>query len=520
MTKKWIIILIIAISLAMIGLITIQSFWIKQAYELKEMHFGQLVNNSIISVSRHMQEKEIANDLLNFADSSDIDIDSPKKQKRAPKVFIDTFAQVPENPQKRESRNYIDEDAFTKDEALWITEQRYQYSFNQQGNKTFEENLQIRQKILNQINSDQGHKKRFVDKVLKKLNKANQNIEQRIRKEDLFRTISGELSDAGIYLPYEYGVVDIQNNILLKSKNFEFNNHYKYYSGRLFPDDLISKPYYLVVYFPAQKNYILRMIGYMGTSSILLTLFIIVVFGVTIFVIIRQKRLSEIRSDFVNNMTHELKTPISTISLASQMLNDNTIPIESKNLTNLAGVISDETKRLSIQVEKVLQMAVFDKGKISLKIRQLDIHELVNNVVKNFIIQVRNRNGQIVKNLDAEFSTANVDEVHFSNVLLNLLDNAIKYSKGQPYIEVSTFNRKSYIVIRVKDNGIGISKANQKRIFERFFRVSTGNIHNVKGFGLGLSYVKKIVEEIGGKISLESEINVGTKFDIWIPVIK
>jgi signal transduction histidine kinase len=262
------------------------------------------------------------------------------------------------------------------------------------------------------------------------------------------------------------------------------------------------------------------MIGYMGSSSILLTLFIIIIFGVTIFVIIRQKRISEIRNDFVNNMTHELKTPISTISLASQMLSDKSIPIESKNLTNLAGVISDETKRLSYQVEKVLQMAVFDKGKISLKIRQLDIHELVNNVVKNFIIQVRNRNGQITKNLDAEFSIANIDEVHFSNVLFNLLDNAIKYSKGQPVIEVSTFNKKKGIVIQVKDNGIGISKANQKKIFERFFRVSTGNIHNVKGFGLGLSYVKKIVEEMGGKISLESEINVGTKFDVWLSVIK
>jgi two-component system, OmpR family, phosphate regulon sensor histidine kinase PhoR len=258
----------------------------------------------------------------------------------------------------------------------------------------------------------------------------------------------------------------------------------------------------------------------MGTSSLLLTLFILAIFIITVVVIIKQKRLSEIRNDFVNNMTHELKTPIATISLASQMLNDKSIPIESKNLNSLAGVISDETKRLSIQVEKVLQMAVFDKGKISLKIRRLEIHELINNVVKNFILQVRNRNGQITKNLDAEYTMVNVDEVHFSNILLNLLDNAIKYSKGQPQITVSTFNKKSGIIIEVQDNGIGISKANQKRIFEKFYRVSTGNIHNVKGFGLGLSYVKKIVEEHGGKISLHSEVNVGTTFEIWIPVIK
>lgn len=517
MTKKWIIILIIGISLAMIGLIVIQTRWIKQAFELKEIHFGQLVNNSIISISRHMQEKEIANDVLGAVEFSDIQPSDKTKEKKPSKILVDTIAQVPDQNSGIYSK---DDEPFTKDEALWITEQRFQFSYNQQEGSTFEENLQVRQKILNQIDNDQGNKKRFVDKVIKKLNRANQNIEQRIRKEDLFRTISGELANAGIYLPYEYGVVDAQKNVLIKSKDFEFDNNYKIYTGRLFPDDLISKPYYLVVYFPQQKDYILRMIGYMGTSSVLLTLFIILIFGFTIFVIIRQKRLSEIRNDFVNNMTHELKTPISTISLASQMLNDKSIPIESKNLNNLAGVIADETKRLSYQVEKVLQMAVFDKGKMSLKIRQLDIHELVNNVVKNFIIQVRNRNGQIVKNLDAEYTIANVDEIHFSNVLLNLLDNAIKYSKGQPQIEVSTFNKKNGVIIRVKDNGIGISKANQKRIFERFFRVSTGNIHNVKGFGLGLSYVKKIVEEMGGKISLESEINVGTRFDIWIPVIK
>jgi signal transduction histidine kinase len=514
MTKKWIIILVIAISLAMVGLIFIQSSWIKQAYRLKEMHFGQLVNNSIINVTKRMQEKELAADVLNSIDLSDIS--GSKFQQNPSKVLVDTIAQVPQN--SKESSVFNNEDDLTEAEKIWLEEQQYLNS--EKGPDPLRENFEIRQKILNQINSDPKSRKQFVDKILKKLSRSNQKVEQRLRQEDLFRSISGELANAGIYLPYEYGVVDAQKNILIKSQDFNFDNDYKYYSARLFPEDLISKPYYLIVYFPEQQNYILRLISYMATSSIFLTLFVIIVFGVTIYVIIKQKRLSEIRNDFVNNMTHELKTPISTISLASQMLSDKSIPNESKNITNLAGVISDETKRLSFQVEKVLQMAVFDKGRINLKIRQLDAHEIIANVIRNFIIQVRNRNGQLIKNLDAEFTMINVDEVHFSNVLLNLLDNAIKYSKGQPVIEVSTFNKKNGILIRVKDNGIGISKANQKRIFEKFFRVSTGNVHNVKGFGLGLNYVKKIVEELGGKISLESEINVGTKFDIWIPVIK
>jgi two-component system, OmpR family, phosphate regulon sensor histidine kinase PhoR len=525
MTKKWIIILVIAIGLAMLALIGIQSFWIKQAFDLKEMHFGQLVNNSIISVSKQLQEKEIARVVLNsveLADDTHQTFKIPNTKGNDLKITYDTTNKGYNSKTDSVLRFYEEQDEKIRQysEALLMNEQSFLFSSNQTAPTVYEENLKLRQKMLNEIEQDQGHRKRFVDKVMRKLITPNQQIEKRIRKEDLFHTISGELANAGIFLPCEYAVVDAQKNTLLKSGGFEFNNSNKYYSSRLFSEDLVSKPYYLVVYFPSQKDFILRSIGYMGTSSILLTLFILVIFIITIVVIVKQKRLSEIRNDFVNNMTHELKTPIATISLASQMLNDKSIPIESKNLSSLAGVITDETKRLSTQVEKVLQMAVFDKGKISLKIRRLEIHELINNVVKNFIIQVRNRNGQITKNLDAEFTMVNVDEVHFSNILLNLLDNAIKYSKDQPQITVSTYNKKSGITIVVQDNGIGISKANQKRIFEKFYRVSTGNIHNVKGFGLGLSYVKKIVEELGGKISLNSEVNVGTTFEIWIPVIK
>jgi len=523
MTKKWIIVLIFAIGLAMIGLITAQLFWIKQAFELKEMHFGQLVNNSLISVSKQLQEREIAKDVLNAVELSDVATPKvPKNKLYSPKSseIIDSSAFISGYSSEINAHMNVDTNEIHFTQELVISEQGYIFSSNQTDPFKYEESLKIRQKILNDIENDQGHRKKFVDKVMRKLSKSNQNIGARIKNVELFHAISGELANAGIFLPCEYAVVDDQKHALLKSKNFEFTQNNKYYSSRLFPDDYISKSFYLVLYFPSQKDFILRTIGYMGTSSIILTFFILLIFGFTVFVIIRQKRISEIRNDFVSNMTHELKTPISTISLASQMLNDKSIPIESKNLTNLAGVISDETKRLSIQVEKVLQMAVFERGKIVLKIRQLDIHELITNVVKNFIIQVRNRNGQIVKNLDAEFSLVNVDEVHFSNVLLNLCDNAIKYSKGQPLITISTRNKKNWIIITVEDNGIGISKANQKRIFEKFYRVSIGNIHNVKGFGLGLSYVKKLVEEHGGKITLQSEMNVGTTFEIWIPVIK
>jgi signal transduction histidine kinase len=332
--------------------------------------------------------------------------------------------------------------------------------------------------------------------------------------------IRNELDHNGIFLPFEFAVLDNKRDIVMQSEAFNTKTKAKLFGGRLSPNDLMSSPNILTLYFPTQKNYLIKSLGFMGISSVLLTFVILITFGFTIYIILRQKKVSEIRNDFVNNMTHELKTPISTISLASQMLNDNSIPNAMKNIEHLSRVINDESKRLGYQVEKVLQAAIFEKGRINLKLRRLDIHELINNVVKNFIIQVKNREGQIIKNLDAEYSIVNIDEIHFANILLNLLDNAIKYSKGQPHITVSTLNKKGGMIIIVEDKGIGISKDNQKRIFEKFYRVPTGNVHDVKGFGLGLSYVKKIVEEHNGKISLESELNIGTKFEIQIPVAK
>ena len=288
---------------------------------------------------------------------------------------------------------------------------------------------------------------------------------------------------------------------------------------KLFPHDLSPhKAYYLSLYFPSERRYLFESIGFMAVTSTILTLIIICTFWVTVYIILRQKKMSEIRNDFVNNMTHELKTPISTISLASQMLSDKEIPIANKNLDHLASVIADESKRLSYQVEKVLQMSIFEKGKMNLRLKEIDANELITIVVRNSIIQIKNKNGTIVKNLDAEVATIMADEVHFTNVLFNLLDNGIKYSKGSPDITISTSNRDRNLVISIADKGIGIAKEHQLRIFEQFFRVPTGNVHNVKGFGLGLSYVKKIIEAHNGKIYLESELNKGSTFYIFIPI--
>jgi two-component system phosphate regulon sensor histidine kinase PhoR len=235
-------------------------------------------------------------------------------------------------------------------------------------------------------------------------------------------------------------------------------------------------------------------------------------------IVFRQKRLSEIRNDFVSNMTHELKTPISTISLASQMLADKSIPAGIKNMEQISKIISEECRRLGNQVEKVLQTAVFDKGKLRLRMNEVDMHEIISGVMENFSIQIKNRNGKIFTSLHAENFILQADQVHITNVLSNLLDNAIKYCNLSPEIRIGTENKGDFLLISVTDNGIGISKADQKRVFEKFYRVPTGNVHTVKGFGLGLSYVKMIMEEHHGYVEVESELYKGSTFKLYLPL--
>jgi two-component system, OmpR family, phosphate regulon sensor histidine kinase PhoR len=513
MKKKKITLLIGLIGIAVLGLITIQGIWLKNAYQLKEEQFRQYVNNSITNVTKDLQysssfyrnpdsNTKLKRDSIdgkqsgNSSSANDSD-DSNKKQ-------IVNINPNHENINIQSHVQIIAESGLMFDSVSYQQDYYAEYSDQQPVQHKTEGYLS---------NSYRNNNGEWMDG-------QNFNLRERITPEQLRFKISDQLTKNSVNLNFEYAVLDERRNIIMHSDSFkrETDNH-------LFAGLIGSNPYtngqnILVLYFPKEKNYLRHSLGFMSTSAIILTFVILFAFGYTLFYIYNQKKVSEIRNDFVNNMTHELKTPISTISLASQMLHDPSIPIASKNIEHLSKVILDESKRLSFQVERVLQTAIFERGKIHLKIRQLDIHELINNVVRNFIIQVKNRNGQIVKNLDAQYSLVNVDEVHIANVLLNLLDNAIKYCHVQPNISVSTFNKKGGIVIQVQDNGIGIKKEDQKRIFQKFYRVPTGNVHDVKGFGLGLSYVKIIVEEHNGKISIESEPNVGTKFEIFIPVVK
>ena len=275
------------------------------------------------------------------------------------------------------------------------------------------------------------------------------------------------------------------------------------------------------IHFPDINGYIFSSIRFM-IPSVVFTFVLLVTFVFTIVVIFRQKRYTEIKNDFINNMTHELKTPIASISLAAQMLNDESVTKSPTMMKHLGGVINDESKRLRFLVEKVLQMSMFDRKKAVFKKKEIDLNELVENTANSFALRVEHTGGKIFTDIEAIDSTIYVDEMHFQNVVFNLMDNAVKYRNPDKPLDIymKTWNDDERLYLSIRDTGIGIKKDNLKKVFDKFYRVHTGNQHDVKGFGLGLAYVKKIVDLHKGEIHVESEYGKGTRFIISLPVIK
>ena len=348
-------------------------------------------------------------------------------------------------------------------------------------------------------------------------------IDERVDFEALNGYLSAELAGNGLELPYIFMVVNKDGRTIYQNAMFEKPpKAADFVTQVLFPGDPSSRRNYLKIYFPTKKDYISSSITFL-TPSILFSIMLLLTFTFTIYTIFRQKKLSEMKNDFVNNMTHELKTPVSTISLAAQMLKDTKIIKNTDVYNHISGVINDETKRLGFLVEKVLQISLFERQKATLKLKEVDANDLLVSIVNTFALKVAKFGGAIDIELDAEASSIYADEMHITNVLFNLLDNALKYRRKDVELQLMarTKNDNNKLYISIEDNGIGIKKEHLKKIFDRFYRVPTGNIHDVKGFGLGLAYVRKIIEDHGGAIRAEQQEKfTGTKFIITLPLIK
>ena len=322
-------------------------------------------------------------------------------------------------------------------------------------------------------------------------------------------------------LQYHYKVIDSDGREVYRCSDYSDEGSENSYSQPLFLNDPPARMSVMKVHFPGRRDYIFSSVSFM-IPSMIFTFVLLITFIFTIYIIFRQKKLTEMKNDFINNMTHEFKTPISTISLAAQMLNDPAVGKSPAMFKHISNVINDETKRLRFQVEKVLQMSMFDRQKATLKMKELDVNELIKGVVNTFALKVERYNGKIDTELAAESPFVFADEMHITNVIFNLMDNAVKYKRPDVdlHLLVKTWNESGKLMIEVQDNGIGIKKEDLKKVFDKFYRVHTGNLHDVKGFGLGLAYVRKIIHDHKGTIRAESELNVGTRFIIALPLLK
>ncbi len=511
MKRKTIFLLAAFFLLAFSGLILIQLYWIRNAINITDQQFRYQVNKALESVVLNLEENELVKKILEEVGTSKNDsitavISANSSLARKLQGF---------QPNTELLNKY---GLTTRDRQIIVNKpgQKIIISAEEMPFHPIEDSPEI-----TQTNSEAGVPGRVtnriisVENIMEGLFKQPPEIGDRIDLGDINIQLRDAFNNVGIKLRYEFAIRSGRAGIVRKTQGYVDAPGKNRFMRQLFPNDPFPGQNQLVVYFLQEKQYKFEKIGSLGFLSLLFTAFLLVLSAGTFIVIFRQKKLSEIRNDFINNMTHELKTPISTISLAAQMLTDKSIPQEKKDIDSLAKVVADESQRLKYHVERVLQTAIFEKEK--LKFTETDIHEVINKVIDAFSLQVSSNKGYINKSFQAVNSTTFVDEVHFQNALANIIDNAVKYSRGKPEITVSTRNYNNGLLITIEDHGIGIGRENLRRIFDKFYRVPTGNIHTVKGFGLGLSYVKKVIDDHNGKIKVESQVGKGTKFAVYIP---
>ena len=512
MSYRFIRILIIIISCVLIGLIYVQFLWINNALKIQEEHFDQMARlavGQVVSILEKNENKALAERL-------ELDNVPPQLKGNENKYFLGKDNFPDNNNSKLEISFDVSMEGSHIDTKISYQSDTVFFSSNDR----LHLNPYPRDPVYRVFSNFQRQLReqydKNIDRIMKDVFVREQSIIERVDLRTLEDLLKKEFEEREITHPYEFGIYDHNGTLVGSSINFNRASASTLYRRQLFPQDLFMKPNYLFVYFPKKPNFIIQSIGMVFPTVMFTTLMILTSF-ITISVIIRQKKLHEIKNDFINNMTHEFKTPISTISLATQMLTDTKISKTPATIKHVSGIIQDESKRLSFQVEKILQMAIFDREKTVMILKEININDLILRTTNSFRLKIESKNGKIIEKLEAENPKAFIDEVHFTNVIFNLLDNALKYKKQTPIVEIETYNNNKGIIIAIKDNGLGIAKDHLKRIFEKFFRVPTGNLHNVKGFGLGLTYVKKIVEDHGGKINVESELNIGTKFEIFLP---
>ena len=506
MKKKTIWTIATIMGLSFLALLFLQIKYIDEMVRMKKEQFDESVNRSLYQASRNLE----LNETLRFLEK---DVNAANRKAHNDALDADSASVgsiLPDNDTNSFENQMRRNDPASMPKVMILSNDKNSLSQASKSMKEIVRNRYVYQKAL-------------LDRVVMNIlyNASEKPLQERVNFKLLDQDLKVELQSNGIMLPYHFRVTTQDGREVYRCPDYSDVGEEFTYEQPLYRNDPVNKMGLVKIHFPNMNSYIFSSIRFM-IPAIVFTVILLVTFIFTIVVVFRQKRLSEIKNDFINNMTHELKTPISSISLAAQMLNDESVRKSPAMMKHIGGALQEESKRLRFLVEKVLQMSLFDRQKTMFKKKELDLNELVENVAATFTLRVEHTGGKIITDIGAVESKIYVDETHFTNVIFNLFDNAIKYRKpDQPVnLIISTWNDEHHLFFAIKDDGIGIKKDNLKKIFDKFYRVHTGNVHDVKGFGLGLAYVKRIVDLHKGDIKVESEYGKGTKFTIQLPIIK
>jgi len=525
MNKKLFVLLVVLMSLSLIGIIFVQGFWIKKSVADKEEQFSNAVSQVLGRITEKVEQRE-RRDYYDRYFSKD-SLGEPVAKSLKEILFINRDLKT--NITTRYSHGILEEsydiastffDNGSGEDTTTIsnfTSTRTKIFFNENLALDGQGQRMGAQERLKKVNTLTSVEKAKFDDVFSEYAKLVP-IHRRVSKQELELLLERELSDRALDVEYEYGIYSKGLPTTVKSRKFKFAKS-AVYKAPIFEDADGDTDFSLLLTFPKKKTFLIQSILGMAVLSLLFTLVIVASYSGAIYQLIRQKQISEIKSDFINNMTHEFKTPIATINLAVEAIKNPKTISDKEKVMRYLGMIRDENKRMHAQVENVLRISRLEKNQLDIRKDRVDVHDIILDAIAHVELIVQDRGGYIQTHLDAKRTEVLANEMHFTNVIINILDNAVKYSTEAPNIDVFTELAKNFIIIKVQDKGAGMSKAVLKKVFEKFYREHTGNIHNVKGHGLGLSYVKKIVDDHQGEVYAESEKGKGSTFYIKMPLI-
>ncbi|SNS07808.1 two-component system, OmpR family, phosphate regulon sensor histidine kinase PhoR [Belliella buryatensis] len=567
MSKSRMKLMIVLMSLASFGLLGFQFYWISNALRINEERFEQNVYQSLTATVAHIEKGETSDIFLNYLakdttlqqslfepiEPIEIQVRQRPVNRRRPSV-TDSVMQFPIPQFSQRFQRIIEASGFdinvladldnflnkltaemastifTPDELQVLLQERerqyayldqielsYRGRFNARRDVEVEREYNIPPEDLEKIRRA-NEKIELMNRAWEELLEGQKDILSRMDTSFVRQFLANVLSERGINQKFDLAVINDKGSLIpITPVSDALKLIRDGQQARLFPSDIVGKENYLSIYFPSKKLFVIQQVWLPVLSSMIFIAIIIICFIYAIKVIIRQKNLSEIKNDFINNMTHEFKTPIATVSLAVEALQDQELANQDAFRNRYLSIIKDENKRLGSQVEKVLQSAALDKKDFKLKLEPVDFKELISTAKKQVELQVENKGGTISLNPKLKDSMITADRFHLSHMVNNLLDNAIKYSQAKPIIKIQAWDDQDHVYISIEDNGIGMSKEAVKKIFDKFYRVPTGNLHDVKGFGLGLSYVKTMLEAHRGEIQVSSEPGKGSIFTLKLP---